>query len=60
MCIKEQSSLEDRKERGKAKDIKYRKMVKELSYKNEGELFLKSLTNACISKLVKEDNYQVN
>lgn len=60
MCIKDQTTKEERVERSRIKDIKFRKALKEITYKDEGVLFLKSLQNACIRKLQRLDNYEVN
>lgn len=60
MCIKDTTTKEDRAERGKAKDAKFRKMLREISYRDEGELFMKALNNACFLKLQKLDNNEVS
>ena len=53
MCIKDKTTKEERAERSRIKDIKFRKAIKEISYKNDGELFLKSLQNACSDRMRK-------
>ena len=60
MCIKDKTTPSERAERGKAKDAKFRKMLRETSYRDEGELFMKALNNACFLKLQKLDNNEVN
>jgi uncharacterized membrane protein YcaP (DUF421 family) len=57
--IYDNSTKEDRLERGKPKDEKFRKLLREISYKNDGEIFLKSLNNACLKKLQNDRYYQV-
>ncbi len=59
MCIKDKTTKEERQERSRIKDLKFRKAIKEIAYKDEGELFLKALQNACISKLIRLDDYKV-
>jgi len=41
-------------------DKEYNKMLREISYKDEGELFLKALNNSCIQRLVDRGVYQVS
>lgn len=57
--LKDKTTKEERTERSQAKDTKYRKLIKELSYQNEGEPFLKSLNNACIQRLQSRNYYEV-
>jgi len=57
--ILDKTTIEERKERSKIKDKRYNSFIKTLGYKDEGELFLKVLQNACISKLQRQDNYQI-
>jgi hypothetical protein len=60
MCIKDTTTQEERVERSAIKDRKFRKRIKEISYRDEGELFMKALNNACFLKLQKLDNNEVN
>lgn len=60
MCIKDTTTKEERMERSAKKDRKFRKMVRDISYKNEGELFMASLRNACFMKLQKLDKYEID
>jgi hypothetical protein len=58
--IHDNSTKEQRLERGQIKDKNFRKMLNEIAYKNEGEIFLKSLNYACLRKLQDDRYYQVS
>ena len=58
MCIKDTTTKDERVARSVEKDKKFNKMVREISYRDEGECFLASLKNACIEKLIRSDKYQ--
>lgn len=55
MCIKDKTTIEERKARSQIKDQKFRKMIKGIGYRNSGELFLKSLQNACIGQMKRKE-----
>jgi hypothetical protein len=59
MTIKDPTTKEQRQARSIPKDQKVRKLFKELSYRDEGELFLISLKNSSIEKLKRSDYYKV-
>jgi len=58
--IKDTSTPEQRIERSKTKEKNFRKMLNDIAYKNEGEIFLKSLNYACMRKMQNYKFYQVN
>jgi len=51
---------ETKEQRKLRQDKEYNKMLREISYKDEGELFLKALNNSCIQRLVDRGVYQVS
>ena len=57
--IHDTSTRIEREERSKIKDEKFRKMLREITYENEGVVFLKSLNNACLKRLQNHTFYQV-
>lgn len=58
--IQDLSTQKEREERGQIKDEKFRQMLRDIAYKDEGVLFLKSLNNACLVKLQSGNYYQVS
>lgn len=50
---------ETKQERIDRQNRAWKKMLKEIEYKNEGEIFLKALNNACLAKLQSDKYYQV-
>lgn len=59
MCIKETSTLEERKERSIEKDKKFIRVMKNIAYKDDGELFLNNLKYANTEKIRRQDDYQL-
>lgn len=57
--IKDTTTVEERKERGKEKDKKWNRIMREISYRDEGEIYLKNLNYHCLAKIIKSDNFQV-
>ena len=51
---------ETKEQRKDRQDKAWKKMLKEIEYKNEGEIFLKALNNACLAKLQSDKYYQVS
>ena len=58
--LKDKTTKEERIERSKEKDRKYSSFIREISYKNEGEIFLKALNNSCIQRLINRGIYEVS
>ena len=59
MLTKTPTTDPERLEQSRSKDRKFRKLFKELSYRDEGELFLISLKNSSIDKLKRSDYFQL-
>ena len=57
--IRDLTTKIERQARSIPKDQKVRKLFKQLSYRDEGELFLISLKNSSIDKLKRSDYYKV-
>ena len=51
---------ETKEQRKLRQDKEYNKMLREISYKDEGVLFLKALNNSCIQRLVDRGIYQIS
>lgn len=56
MLIKDTTTREERIERSRIKNQRIRKMMMGVGYRDEGELFLKSLQNACFEKMNNENS----
>ena len=50
---------ETKEEKRTHQDKAWKKMLKEIEYKNEGEIFLRALNNECLAKLQSDKYYQV-
>lgn len=64
MCIKDKTTKEERTKRSQEKDVKYRKIVKELVYKDEdgvrsGELIRKNWLNSKERLFKTSDKYGI-
>lgn len=57
--IRDLTTKRKRIARGLPKDLRFNEMLRDISYKTEGELFLISLKNSAIDKLKRSDYYKV-
>jgi hypothetical protein len=51
--LKDETTIEDRQAKSKILDSKCRKMIKEISYKDDGELYLNNIHNSCMQKIIR-------
>lgn len=59
MIIRDKTTKEERLDRSKLKDHKFIRMIKDLAYKTEGEVFVISSQNSNTAKIMKMDHFEV-